>query len=138
MTIAAPPAAVFKYLTNLAYHYLWNPQIQYISDDGALHLGSTYQTTSLVLGVKLNSTNLVTKFIPSKEVEIENNTGTVHYCANFRLRPRHKQTIVTCHTIVSADSAAFAFAGPIMRRLARRELQTDMQALKLAVENGLE
>lgn len=62
----------------------------------------------------------------------------MHYVANFRLQGRGDSTLVTCSTTVTAASAAFAFTAPILKRLARRELQTDMQALKLAVENGLE
>jgi hypothetical protein len=43
-----------------------------------------------------------------------------------------------CATTVSSDNKAFAFAAPVLKALARRELQTDMQALKLAVEHHLE
>lgn len=138
VTIGAAPAAVFHYLINLKRHYLWNPQIQTISTDGMLKLGSVYQTTSQVLGVRIASHNIVTKFSPPKELAIENNTGTVHYQAHFKLRRKGDGTEVVLATTVSADSAAFAFTVPILKRLAHRELQTDMQALKVAVENGLE
>jgi hypothetical protein len=125
-------------LTDLKRHYLWNPPLQSISSTDRLHLGSVYQTTSLVLGVRISSSNLVTKLSPSKELEIENNTGTVHYRVHFQLRDKGESTLVTCSTTVSSDSGAFAFTAPILKLLARRELQTDMQALKIAVENQLE
>jgi hypothetical protein len=138
VSIAAQPAAIFEYLTDLKRHYLWNPQLQNISSTEALRLGSVYQTSSMVLGVKIASTNTVTRFSPLRELEIENNTGTVHYRAHFRLQPDGERTSIICSTTVSSKSGAFAFTAPILRRLARRELQTDMQALKIAVEHGLE
>jgi polyketide cyclase/dehydrase/lipid transport protein len=125
-------------LTDLKYHYLWNPQVQSISpSQGKLELDSRYRTTSTVLGVRIASHNHITTFAPNQELEMENTTGLVHYRANFRLLPKGAHTLVICTTTVTADSQAFAFAAPILRRLARRELQTDMQALKLAVEGRL-
>lgn len=138
ISIAASPAEVFEYLTNLEYHYLWNPQVHSISTKEQLKLGSEFETTSLVLGVKIKAKNVVTKFIPPKEIEMENNIGAVSYHASFRLAPKGKMTMVVLTTTVSTDSHAFAFTVPILKKLARRELQTDMQALKLAVENQLE
>lgn len=135
--IAANRAVVFTYLANLKYHLLWNPHIQSISSKEELQPGSRYQTTSMVLGVKIASDNVVTKLTVPEELEIENNTGTVRYNVNFRLQEQLDHTVVTCSTTVSADSKAFAFTLPILKRLAQRELQTDMQALKVAVENQL-
>lgn len=69
---------------------------------------------------------------------MENKTGLVRYRAHFQLKSKDDYTLVTCATTVSTDARAFAFAAPILTRLARRELQTDMQALKLAVEHQLQ
>jgi uncharacterized membrane protein len=142
ITIAAPAREVFRYLTDLKYTHLWNPQIKQLSSKKVLKLNSTYETTSQVLGITIQSVNVVTKYIPNKELQIENNTGTVHYRANFRLVPKTpKSLVLTCTTTVSSDYKAFAFSGPVLKLLARRELQTDLQALKIAVEHqvpGLE
>jgi carbon monoxide dehydrogenase subunit G len=135
--IKAPPADVFKYLSDLKYHHLWNPQIQSFSSKERLALGSKYKTESQVLGVKIKSNNEVTKFANPEEIEIANNTGTVKYKANFKLVDKEGGTFLTCSTTVSTDSEAFAFAKPVLKLLARRELQSDLQALKLAVEHRL-
>ena len=135
--IASKPSDVFLYLSDLRYHYLWNPQTQSISSQKKLKLGATYKTVNLVLGVKIQSNNKVTKLVSNKELELENNTGLVHYRAHFWLKSVRGKTQLTCTTEVSADSNAFAFAAPVMKLLARRELQTDMQALKVAVEHKL-
>jgi hypothetical protein len=137
ISIKAKPAEVFEYLTNLKYHYLWNPQVQSLSSAESLKLGSEYESVSLVLGVKIRAKNVVSKFTSSKELELENKTGLVKYRASFRLQRAGSSTLLICSTTVSADSEAFAFAKPVLRMLARRELQTDLQALKIAVENKL-
>jgi hypothetical protein len=138
VSIAAEPAAVFKYLTDLKYHYLWNPQLQSIEPITKLKEGSTYKTTSVVLGVRINAKNEVTKFVKDKELELINNTGMVKYRASFKLSPKPHKTEVACSIVVSSDSHAYAFATPVLKLLARRELQIDLQSLKLAVEHGME
>ncbi|HSW80566.1 MAG TPA: SRPBCC family protein [Candidatus Saccharimonadales bacterium] len=136
--IAANQELVYEYLTNLKYHQLWNPQTRKISAKCKLQLGSTFTTMSIVLGIKIYAKNIVTKLIEQEEFEIKNVTGTVHYVANFKLKKWLGKTLVVSTTTVYTDSKAFVFTVPIMKRLARRELQTDMQALKIAVENRLQ
>jgi hypothetical protein len=137
ITIAAKPDYVFEYLKDLRYHYLWNPQIRMIEPEIKLKIGSIYKTTSVVLGKSIKATNTVTKFTDGRELELENNTGMVHYRANFRLTAKSSKTLVVCNTWVDSDNRAFAFARPVLEILARRELQSDLQALKIAAEHSL-
>ncbi len=136
--IAADQSLVFEYLTNLRYHQLWNPQIRSISSKGKLKLGSTYQTSSIVLGIKIHANNTVTKFVRPKEFELKNITGTVHFVANYRLKKHFGKTQIIATITLSTDSKAFVFTVPIMKQLAKRELRTDMDSLKVAVENRLD
>ena len=139
ITINSSASEVFKYLTDLRYNHLWNPQIKKLSSRKKLKLHSTYETVSKVLGVTVESKNTVTVFKPDAELQLENATGTVQYKANFKLTANGSGGIVLkCTTKVSSDSKAFAFTKPVMTLLARRELQTDLAALKIAVENQLE
>jgi uncharacterized protein YndB with AHSA1/START domain len=138
VTIAADRPSVFKYLTNLKYHFLWNPHLQSITRLKRLKPGATYESTSLLLGIRVQGTNRVAKFVPDREVELENNTGALHYQVNYQLTGIPRKTLLTCTTTVSSQSQAFAFTKPVLRLLARRELQSDLQALKIAVEQGLE
>jgi hypothetical protein len=138
VTIAAKPSEVFTYLIDLRYHYLWNPQLQEITPIIKLKQGAVYKTLSRVLGMTIKASNEVTKFTQNQELELVNKTGLVAYRANFRLLTKAGKTQVICNTTVSSDINAFAFTVPVLSRLARRELQTDMQALKLAVEHKLD
>ena len=137
VTIHASITEVFKYLENLSYHQLWNPQLQNINPITNLALDSTYQTTNIFLGKKLKTSNVVTKFEKNSEIQIENTTGLVEFCANYKLSKKNNSTIVTSNITVASKSKAFAFATPVLKALAQRELQTDLQALKVAVEQKL-
>jgi len=137
VTINATAPRVFDYVAELKYHYLWNPHIETISPLGRLKTGVEYHATSLMFGLKIRSINHVTKCVQDQELEIENSTGLLHYNVNYSLSADQDKTIVRCDISVSADSEAFAFAKPVLKMLARRELQADLQALKLAVEQQL-
>lgn len=137
VTISASSAEVFKYLKDLDYHYLWNPALRNLEPVIKLAKGSVYNSTSLVLGIEIKATNTVTKYTENKELELENTTGMVHYIVNYRLNSSKHKTILSCSIVVDSDKKAFAFTKPILELLARRELQADLQALKIAVEQKL-
>jgi hypothetical protein len=137
ITIAASPAEVFAYLIDLKRHFLWNPHLHSITPQVLLTPGLTYKSSSLLLGVKVSGLNRVTKLVKERELELENDTGALHYRVNYLLRRRHNTTLLICATRVSGESQAFAFATPVLKLLARRELQADLQALKIAVEQQL-
>ena len=138
ITIAASRAETFRYLADLKYLHLWNPHLRSVSPINKIKLGSRYKSLSVVLGVDVRGDNRVTKFIGGKELEIENSTGTLHYLVNYKLLNDRGRTKLVCSTAVSAKGDAFAFVAPVLKLLARRELQSDLQALKIVVEQGLE
>ena len=137
IAINATSADVFRYLSNLKYHYLWNPHLRSISKTTNLEQGMAYQSSSLLLGVRVRGNNVVTKLLPNKELELENKTGALQYKVNYQLRSAKEKTLLTCTTTVFSESNAFAFTTPVLKLLARRELQTDLQALKISVEKQL-
>ena len=136
-TIKAPPAKVFRYLTHLKYHQLWNPHLQTITPITVLRKDTIYKTTSMMLGVRIGGTNHVVSCTKDQELEIDNNAGTLHYKVAYHLQPAGDTTQLVCTTIVSTDNQAFAFTIPVLKLLARRELQSDLRALKIAVEQNL-
>lgn len=139
LTIAASPAEVFEYLADLKYHYLWNPQVRTISTNEKLKLGMQYNTESTVLGATIKATNTVKVFNPPSELVLENPLGNVCYTAKFKLTPQAngKKTAVQLSVKVSTNHKAYVFTAPVLKQLALRELRTDLQALKVAVENSL-
>lgn len=103
-----------------------------------LEEGSVYTTQSQVLGVKIKAVNHVVDYIQDEQLGIRNKTGMIQYSAQFKLSKRGDKTLVTSSVSVSSQSKAFAFAEPMLKQLARRELRADLEALKNAVEQKLQ
>ena len=137
MSISAPPAAVFAYLADPQLHYLWNPHLRTVSAYGLFKQGSRYSTTSMMLGTKIENDNRITRFEKDSLMEIQSQGGTIEFTVEYRLRPEESMTTVECNTSVTATGKTFAFAKPVLKLLAQRELQSDLQALKIAVEQKL-
>jgi hypothetical protein len=136
--INASKAAVFKYLKDLKYHYLWNPHLRDIEPIRPLVVGFQYETKSSLFGIIVNGHNTVTKLVPEKELQIENNTGTIKYSVNYTIKPQTRNRMqVTCTTEVTTSGIAMKFTGTALKAMVRRELQSDLQALKVTVEQGL-
>jgi hypothetical protein len=137
VNIDASPKEVFVYLADPRRHHLWNPHLQSISAKEPFKKGTVYETVSLLLGVRLESTNTVTDYIKDVLLEIRNEKAALRFCVLYELERAGASTIVKCVTEVVSTSQAFAFTRPVLRMLARRELQSDLQALKIAVEQNL-
>lgn len=137
ITISSTPKKIFKYLCHLKYHYLWNPHLRKIHPVTSLKLGQIYETESLLLGIAVKGKNTVTKFISEQELQIENSTGSIQYSVNYRLSAKPDHVVLTCITRVSSKQKIFKFTATVMKTLAQRELQSDLQALKIAAEQQL-
>lgn len=81
VTIKSSPKEVFKYLSNTKYHFLWNPHLQTLTPVQKLKKGSRYKTTILLLGVRVDGHNEVSRLELNKELEIRNSSGMIKYCA---------------------------------------------------------
>jgi carbon monoxide dehydrogenase subunit G len=137
VTINASAKEVFHYLSDPSLHYLWNPPLQSITATKPLKKGTTYRATSLLLGVLFESTNTVSAYEQDKLLEIRNSGAALDFCVIYNLEAQGKSTVVQCFTMVSSTSKAFAFTKPVLKLLAQREIRSDLQALKLAVEQKL-
>ncbi len=135
--IKKTPAEIFTYLKDLNYHYLWNPTLQNVQPISMLKKGTAYETTSLILGVKVHGKNIVTVFIPNKELEIENNIGTIRYKVSYLLTGSRDETQIVCHTTINNEHKGFAFSAHVLKLLIKRELHSDLEALRLAAEQSL-
>lgn len=135
--IAATRSEVFTYLKDLKCHFLWNPFLRDIQPLTKLKQGMRYKTESTLLGVTVRGNNTVTKLVANRELQIENETGSLRYIVRYSVEPHAGGSEVVCHTQVRTQHTTFQFTAPVLRTLARRELQSDLKALKVAVEQKL-
>lgn len=136
--IEAKRSEIFQYLANPNYHFLWNPTLKRISTYDNLQKGSTYKATNHVMGIELITTNVITKFKKNEEVEIVNKSGIIQYRLNFKLLKKGAKVLLINSSELSTISKLFAFSVPVFHLLAKRQLQTQLNALKIAVEHSLE
>jgi hypothetical protein len=138
VSISASAPEVFRYLVNLEYHRLWNPHLVRIPPRKTLEQGSQYKAVSMMFGIKISSTNVVSKLVSDKELQLENQAGTIHYRVNYKLESHPDSVEVVCTTAVTSTAKAIGLTAPLLKILAKRELEADLQALKVAVEQQLE
>ena len=138
ITIKASPQEVYRYVANLKHHYLWNPSLRSVSPEAELKPGMSFQTESVILkDIKISTHNVVTKLVPNRLVSIHNEMGLVKYDIDFMLTKEGKYTIATSKVSMLTSSQAFGLTLPVLKRLANRELQSDLESLKFAVETDL-
>ncbi|MDB5164591.1 MAG: Polyketide cyclase / dehydrase and lipid transport [Candidatus Saccharibacteria bacterium] len=137
VSIAASPAEIFRYLAQVKHHHLWNPHLVHVSSMKTLKLDAHYDADSILFGINVTATNVVTKFVKNEELELENKAGPLEYQVNYQLHAKGKKTLLICATTVSSDSNAWTFAKPMLKLVAKHELRTDLDLLKHVVENRL-
>lgn len=138
VTIRASVKEVFRYLSDPCQHHLWNPHLQSVSTSSPLKKGTRYKSVSQLLGVTVESSNVVSSFILNKVLEIRSNEGPLNYRVEYRLEALNDGTQVVCLTSVSSSVKAFMYTRPVFKLLAQREIRADLRALKKVVEQELE
>jgi len=136
--INAKPAEVFDYFANLKLHYYWNPSLRKLSGKETLAAGESYKAESNVLGgITIKSTNKVITLETNRKLELESKLGNIKYRQCYNLKDRGKYTIVTSNTDILIECITFGLTHGVLKQLAEHEIQTDLNYLKLAVENKL-
>jgi uncharacterized protein YndB with AHSA1/START domain len=137
VSIEASAREVFRYLRDPKLHHLWNPHLQSITTDKLLQEGTEYETTSTFMGVSVSGTSVVTELLPNKRIQICSSGAALDSCVCFNVEKVGTMTMVRCVTEVTLTSKAFNFTQPVLRMLAKHEMQSDLHSLKIAVEQKL-
>jgi uncharacterized protein YndB with AHSA1/START domain len=133
--IAAGQAEVFEYLANLKAHKRWNSSLQELSSTERLKLGTTYESTSIVLGKTNISRNRVTEFDEGHELRIQNDSGPLTYDVCYKLEADGGKTIMVCECEISGHVSFFNLAAPLLEYMAETKMEADLNALRVLVEN---
>ena len=138
ISIKASPEEVFKYICTLKYHYLWNPALRTLSTEDKLSQGMSYSTESVYLGdIKVITRNKVTKLVPNQQIVLKNEFGVIQFETYFTLHREGDRTIVSSTVDMLTTPKSFGLTLPVLKRLANKELQSDLKFLKAAVETNL-
>lgn len=138
VTVKASPKQVFRYLRDPTKHPLWNPHLQSVSTSAPLKKGSAYTSVSFLLGVSVESKNIVSDYLEGKMLVVNGSEGPLDYRIEYQLVPERDATHVTCITTVSSSVRAFMYTRPVFKILAQREIRADLRSLKKVVEQKLD
>jgi hypothetical protein len=130
----SPPDRVFGLLHNADLHLRWSGGLKSISHQGMLKPGATYQTTHVMLGQRIDSTNRVHSVIPGKLLRIQNLSGPVRYDVTYSLSPAGPGTAITCQSTITSSHVAFTLAQPVFEMMVEAQLRRDLENLKSAAE----
>lgn len=134
--IAASPARVFEWLTDLDRMPLWSSGLLEVKRRGKMQPGIVFETRSNVMGQVTSATAEVRSLTPERELELINNTGAILYRAVYRLIPSDDQTELILWCQIEPRSRVFQLARPLIESLAATRLQADMNMLKALIEQA--
>jgi hypothetical protein len=122
-------------LADLRLHYIWNPHLKTIEPETIVRRDTTYRTTNTILGRQISVSNTISKLSPPHEMELTCSQGPLQYVVNYQLEKTAHGTSLSCSCDVRSDKRVFKYAAPAMENLARNRVQSDLETLKLIVEN---
>jgi len=139
ITIHASAHEVYKYLSNLKYYYLWNTSLRYLSYEGPLKVGVSFDSESIIFKkYSIKCHNVVTELEVDKKVGTENQLGMIKYQQVYKLQKKNQSTIVNFKIDIITPSQPFGLTNSVLKVIADRELKSHLDALKIAVENKLQ
>ena len=104
-----------------------------VSPEGPMELGSTGRRVQSFLGRKMENDWTVTELAPNRKIVVISTSGRTSYSSTCSFEPTEKGTTLTIES--EADTGDFfKIPDPIVTRMARRQLEADMTALKTLLE----
>ena len=108
-------------------------EVAELTSDGPFGVGATYREVERFLGRKMERTMEVTGFEPNVKCSFKSTSGPVAFSATISFEAQDDGTRVS----MAADAELggfFRVAEPIVVRMGRRQMETDMANLKDLLE----
>ena len=133
--INRPLNEVFGYLTNIEKQVEWRSGLVEAkrTSEGPLGVGSTAREVLQFLGRKMENTVEITDYEPDKFMAFKSTSGPMSLRGKLTVEEVPGGTRVD-FTIEGEPGGLFKLAGPILRRIARRQIETDYSNLKDLLE----
>ena len=103
------------------------------TSDGTMEVGSTGRRVQSFLGRKMENDWTVTELTPNRRMAVRSTSGRTCYSSAYSLEPAGDGTKLTFESDAKTGDF-FKIPDPIVTRMARRQLEADMTALKTLME----
>ena len=135
VTINRPIEEVFAFVSDLEKQALWRSglEVAELTSDGPFGVGATYREVERFLGRKIERTMEVTGFEPNVKCSFKSTSGSVAFSATILFEAHEGGTRVS----MAADAELggfFRVAEPMVVRMGRRQMESDMANLKNLLE----
>jgi uncharacterized protein YndB with AHSA1/START domain len=133
--IARPASAVFAYLTDISALPQWQAGAIEAHADSPVRLGTKVREVRTFLGRRLETTLEVTELEPGRLFTLQALSGPVPFQVRHLLEPAATGTRLTVQG-EGEPRGLLRLAGPVAARVAERELEESLAALKVILEAG--
>ena len=135
--IKCPQQEVFDFVSNPAKNTEWQSIAQSAewTSEGPVGVGSAVRAVDRFLGRKFESTAEVTIWDPPNRMTLKSVGGPFVFELAFKLESKENGTQLTMH-VTAAFRGFFKVAEGLAARQAQKQIDTDLEALKLVLEAG--
>ena len=135
--INRPQQEVFDYLSNPANSAQWqsSTEVSEWTSEGPPGVGSTQRSVIRFMGRKIESTSEITSWDPPNESGSKLISGPIPFESTTKLESQESGTQLTV-TFQAEFGGFFKMAEGLVGKQAEKQLDTDLDALKLQLEAG--
>ena len=133
--IERPLEEVFRFIANPENEPKWRAGLtaSEVTSEGPVEAGSTGRRVQSFLGREMENDWAVTELTPNRKIAVKSTSSLTSYSSAYYFEPAGDGTKLT----MEADAETgdfFKIPDPIVTRMARRQLEADMTALKTLLE----
>ena len=135
VTIDRPLEEVFAFVSDPGNGKQWRSGLEEaeLTSEGPLGVGSTFREVERFLGRKMERTSEITEFEPNSKCSFKSTSGPIAFHATISFEAQEDGTRVSM--VADAEVGGFfRIAEPIVARMGRRQMETDMANLKDLLE----
>jgi uncharacterized protein YndB with AHSA1/START domain len=138
VAIDATANTVFAFVADLDNLPTWQPGILSAeqTSSGPIGVGSSARVQRELMGQRMTVDIEVTDYAPGQRLSLTSSAGGLSISGTMELEPAGSGTLVKVATEIHSRSAFLAPLEGMAERIARDDMRTGLQQLKVAIERG--
>ena len=135
--IDRPPQEVWPYIAEPINFSQWQGSAKFAewTSEGPPGVGSTFRGVAKFLGRKIESTSEITIWAPPSQYGLKSTSGPIPFESTTELESKQNGTQLNLHAQMEVGGF-FKMAQGLVAKKAKKQNNTDLEALKLLLEVG--